>query len=573
MSKVLITVLNFEKNGIDLKVGDRVTLLKEPTHPQDKDAIKVLTLKGEEIGYVGNIKSKTVEEGTLSSTEIKDIFKSSTKALITSYARSAGYMEAFIAEIELTEIKDLEEITFRLIGPNSLHPGKEALTEDLLSGEKILKLGIKGNRIIGYYKEQSAGYIDPINDQEAAKLFTELIKDIPEVIIKAKKIVDDSIICTFKLGKNFNNLSKTTVSQEVERIINQHIDTEENLNEKLDYMRKCEVPEIAIKNLLSTYIVYPVEARNKILEKPETLFIDSHSIIKHTIARINENINVEYEGPKGVGKNVACRTIAWLYHRPFYEFSLSSESNNTDMLGSQTFAPPTTIDENKRTGLSKLVFQVGKFFKVFNKDEAEYEDNPLVEVVVDKLTAGNTNKIIFDKSAIVEAFENGGIVVFDEYNTTLAHVMSVFNMMLDERRTLTISGYGSQITAHRNFVVMATANKGYIGTFAMNSALTDRFDRFVFPDSDSIIELLKNKVPELTFDELITLNNIYSGIKNSKGTISDDALTVRGFINAAKVAKRQGIELKEALRTSVGERSNEVTDRDAVKSMIDMSLE
>lgn len=573
MSKVLITVLNFEKNSIDLKVGDEVTLLNEPTHPQDKDAIKVLTLKGEEIGYVGNIKSKTVEEGTLSATEIKDMFKSSTKALITSYARSAGYMEAFIAEIQVKDKKDLEEITFRLIGPNSLHPGKEALAKDLLSGEKILKLGLSGSRIIGFYKDESAGYIDPIKDKEAVQLLTGYIKDIPEVIIKAEKIVEDSILCSFKLTKNNNNLTETTMTQEVERITSQGIDSEENLKEKLEYMKICGVPNIAVTNLLRTYINYPIEASNKILSKPETLFIDSHSIIKHTIARINENINVEYEGPKGVGKNVACRTVAWLYNRPFYEFSLSSESNNTDMLGSQTFAPPTPIDEDKRTGLSKLLFKLGKMFKVFNKDEEEYKDNPLIDVVVDKLTAGNNNKIIFDKSAIVEAFENGGIVVFDEYNTTLAHVMSVFNMMLDERRTLTISGYRSQITAHKNFVVMATANKGYIGTFAMNSSLTDRFDRFVFPDSDSIIELLKTKVPELTFDELITLNNIYSGIKNSKGTISDDALTVRGFINAAKVAKRQGIELKEALRTSVGERSNEVTDRDAVKSMIDMSLE
>ena len=160
------------------------------------------------------------------------------------------------------------------------------------------------------------------------------------------------------------------------------------------------------------------------------------------------------------------------------------------MLEAQTFAPPLPIDEDKRAKIEELVFKFGKNLKVFQNDESE--ENPLVEVIVDKLTTNNTNKIIFDKSAIVEAFENGGIVVFDEYNTTLAHVMSVFNMMLDERRTLTISGYESQITAHENFVVMATANKGYVGTFAMNSALTDRFDRFVFPDSDSIIEFLKD---------------------------------------------------------------------------------
>lgn len=571
MSKAFITVLNFEKNKIDLKVGDEVTLLKEPTHPQDKDSIKVLTLKGEEIGYVANIKGKIVEEGTLSATEIKDLFKSSTKALITSYARSAGYMEAFIAQLEIKDAHNLEEISFSLIGPASLHPGKQKLKGDLSTGEKILKLGLSGNRIIGYYNDQSAGYMDPVNDGEAVKVLTEYIKEMPEVIIKAKKIEGDSIICSFRLEKNTMQKSKTTISDEVERILNEGIDTKLNLDEKLDYMRKCGVPDVAIRNLLHTYIKYPLDARNKIIGRPETLFIDSHSIIKHTIARINERINVEYEGPKGVGKNVACRTIAWLYHRPFYEFSLSSESNNTDMLGAQTFAPPVPIDEDKRAKIEELVFKFGRNLKVFQNDESE--ENPLVEVIVDKLTTNNTNKIIFDKSAIVEAFENGGIVVFDEYNTTLAHVMSVFNMMLDERRTLTISGYESQITAHENFVVMATANKGYVGTFAMNSALTDRFDRFVFPDSDSIIELLKDKVPELTFDELISLNNIYTGIKNSKGTVSDDALTVRGFINAAKVAKHQGIDLKEALKTSVGERSNETSDREAVKSMIDMGLE
>ena len=70
-----------------------------------------------------------------------------------------------------------------------------------------------------------------------------------------------------------------------------------------------------------------------------------------------------------------------------------------------------------------------------------------------------------------------------------------------------------------------------------NQATSDRFEPFIFPPLTSLMEMLKERVPNASYEVLSMADNLYTAIKVAveSGEISNQALTTRGFISACQV--------------------------------------
>ena len=292
----------------------------------------------------------------------------------------------------------------------------------------------------------------------------------------------------------------------------------EEMEERVDYLLENEIPEKTILKILSSMVNYKGEALKMIPKKPATPFINSGRILRTAISNVNIGNNLMLSGPMGVGKNVLAETIAWLYRRPLYEFSMNSGVNNMDLLGTQT------------------------------------------------LRNGN---VVFEPSSIVKAVEYGGILVMDEFNVALPHVLSIFNSILDERRRVNVPGY-KLVEAHKNFVVIGTQNPDYVGTFDQNEATLNRFYQINFIEAPSISKLVRDRFPSMPLDACAFMNNLFERTKKmvADGVIEPTILNIRGYLKAAHLVVEEDFPITWAIEdTLLGGIQDEIT-REEIKNVI-----
>lgn len=588
---LLVTIIGIGKKHTGkylVKVGDEVLLQKEPDNEFDEDAIKVL-FNGEQVGYIGN-SDLTVSAGCHSATQIQAFFDKEIRAKINGETTvkfknsSGGFREskAYVAEL-LPIMKKVEEdkmnkkvMDFKLVGSEVIYAGKSKLRQAIKDGKKpIIKLEISGDKIVGIFENELCGYIEKKKEKE---LFSA--DDI-------KPFIGESSMATItgQVGTNFIgsfNIDEKQLEKEqsakdlkgvIQYLIENGLDTEENIKEKLAYLKKCKVSEKASLNLFKSYVQYPEEVKARIPKRPKTLYQDSQGIVKKCIGYINVRRNLLFEGDRGVGKNVLTETLAWLYNRPLYEFSLNSQHDNNSLLGGKTFKEATDESKEEALGFAKAFLGFAKKgFGLKSKDVDEKEADLFSRLFKKLISYFTGKKLIFEKSVIVEASEYGGILVFDEFNTSLGHVLSLFNSLLDDRRRISIHGYGT-VDAHENFMAIATQNRDYQGTFDNNEATVDRFVPIIFPTLESIEEILLAKIPSISYDTVRICQTLYKGLKKAvvDGTIDEKALTIRGFIDACLVVE-QDVPLKEALIDNIANKAQSEDERGAIRHMIDIQV-
>ena len=566
MYVTILAIKRHYEKAQKLKEGDIVELIKEPDNAHDSDALKVVW-KGEMVGYVAN-NEKTVLEGTLSATEIHSKIKDGVKVKLLKLENDEGnFMNVFKGEIIKEKKKaKKKEIEFSLIGGFATYHGKKDLISDIENGgNRIVKLFKGEDNIFVEYNGKIAGKVSAT--EEVNEILEECLEDLPEVIATANGIDKGNILCSLEVKASVSK-RKTNIKGEIERIVKEGINTQEEIERKLDYLKKSKVSKVNIELIFKSYEKYPKEVASRIPKKPDVLFVDTEGLVATSIFYINAKKNLIFEGEKGVGKNVLTETLAWIYNRPLYEFSSNSQHSNSSLLGGQTFV------EKTKKGKSKQNKVIARLLGTFVKRDNDTTDEEIkaLEGLIDGFNRNN-KELVFEMSSILEAFKNGGILVLDEFNTSLAHVMPIFNALLDDRRRMEVTGLG-QIKGHPNFCAIATQNKDYQGTFESNEATADRFEPIIFPQSTTIVNILKERVPEIGYDTLTIADELYQGIKSAVeiGEIGQGALSIRGFISACEVISL-GMDTKTAFITSVAHRASDLEERRAIENMIDLLIE
>lgn len=539
MQKELITVCGPSSNNPGkqhVQVGDTVYLEKEFGNP-DPYAIRVFLGKGgDQVGYVAQSPS-TVSQGTISATDVHSYFGNDIFGTVVGETRvtflnrngTSRTSKAFVVELFINQVSGgnsmNKTLKFKLVGARVQYPNKARLIEDMRNGlNPHVKLFHQDGKIVAEYEGGLAGYVEERNQTGVSDYNEIVVSIVGETIAKITQIVTTN--CMGEFTVNEEELAKGTQIRTLQsvclQLINDGLATREEIDERISYMEKYGVTQKQMLNVFSSYKSYPEEYVGLIPNPPETLYEDSSGIVKRTIGYINKQRNLLFEGDKGVGKNVLTETLAWLYKRPLMEFSINSQHDNTALLGGKTIEG----DEN-----------------------------------------GNS-KMGFDLEVTIKAGQHGCILVFDEFNTGLAHALSVFNSWLDDRRRITVPGYGV-VKAHKNFIAIAPQNKDYQGTFENNEATADRFVPIVFPQLNKLKDVLLAKVPHVGMTVINKCDTLFTSIKKmvTDSQISDKAITIRGFIDACLVLD-EDIPLKDALIDNVANRCSDLDDRKKILNAI-----
>lgn len=547
MKKVLVTITGISskhsgKNKVT--IGDKVSLVKEPFNTADSDAVRAFTDHMETVGYIAQ-KPSLVQRSCRSASDIQSLFKEKIQAEIvkeTEVVMSNGHSsKAFIAKLifetkqetkkesEKGDIQMGQEYRVKIAGSVTLYPNKFKVVEQVKKGQfPMIKLVNTGDKVLAYYDNGLCGYVD-VRKYEDVTSYDE-VKDLISGEKTAKVVSHERQHCiaVFTVGENEVTKAKTdkSLKESIDRILSEDILSQGEIDKRITYLKNSKVTEKQMEKLFNSYKKYDDETAKRI-PQPKTLYQDSFGLVKKSIAYMNVQRNLLFEGDRGVGKNVLTETLAWVYNRPLFEFPMNSQHDNNSLLGSKTITSEVTEDGKEKTEIS------------------------------------------FDPDVIVQAGEVGGILVLDEFNTSFGHVMSLLNSYLDDRRRLQVPGYKT-IELDPNTMVIATQNRDYQGTFENNEATIDRFVPMVFPPLDSIEDILQAKVPGLSYDVIRNCQTLFAGIKKcvKDGEISERTISIRGFIDACLVTE-QDIPLKDALIDNIANRATDSDERKAIKNMIE----
>lgn len=543
MTKTQFTVVNSATNlDTVAPIGTRVIVKHDGANKYDKKALKVFVEKtGAELGFIG---ANAVASGTEDNTVLFNIM---TKAgNLDSYAcnvvghqvvligshKSLKRMCLILEPVSVVKSGVVEDVAgvkfeFSVKGTTRKYKAKKDIISGLIDGETpLVGLKMSGDQIIAMFGEEPAGEVDPNSPDFdlAVKVITTLgevtasTRSPQNATYKVDFEIDEETMTFIKTGKKV--LTLQDVKDEKSSFI-----PKKRLNAIHKYLEKAGLKNKQIMEVMETYVEYPKDVQSRIPE-PTVFFKDNFGGVRKTVIYTNKGKHLRLVGEKGTGKNLLTSVLAWVYQRPLFELSMNSQTDKMDLLGSKTFT--TTVDA----------------------------------------TGKETTAIGFQKEALVEAMELGGTLNLDEVNVADPSVLVMLHSIVDDRGSIEVPGYG-RVKAHDNFNIILTMNKNYIGTNSLNEATSDRFTPIIFPNNQSIAEMLKERVSGAKAADIQLADRVYKSIMTlvQDGTLSMDCVTVRGFIDALEVADDLG--LKEALEDSVANRVEDDEYRETVMSIID----
>lgn len=316
--------------------------------------------------------------------------------------------------------------------------------------------------------------------------------------------------------------SDTKIEEHIRQVVRTNRDTYSALKEKVEYMQNECVPDKVIFAVLDNIQKADPEWVG-LIPHPASLFRQSSGDgeLTRCLAYRCCGMNLRLVGDKGAGKNTLAETVDWILNRPQYRLQGNAELDKMDLLGSQTV-------EN-----------------------------------------GN---IHFQLSEMILCLMAGGDVVLDEGNTVRPEVADLLHSLTDESREIQIPGYGL-VKRHEKSSLTLTMNENYMGTTKMNEATIDRFTPIQMSQPNSIMDVLKEAVPQANEADLKVCDEIYKIIKNkisgtgtAQGTLEPDCMTIRGFIDALRATTLLG--LKAALLDNVANKPQDSYSRTELVEVI-----
>ncbi len=242
-------------------------------------------------------------------------------------------------------------------------------------------------------------------------------------------------------------------------------------------------------------------------------------IWEQAITAILQGSNLLLVGPKSTGKNLLASNLAMLFNRPSWNISLNINTDESQLLGVDSF---------------------------------------------------KNNEVIFRNGPITSSCISGGFAVLDEINMAKNEALSVLHSSLDDRRIIDIPGY-DLINIHPATRFIATMNYGYLGTKELNEALVSRFLVIELPhiSKDQLKLLIKNSYPNINESFLESFVNFFNDIelKVENSEISSRALDLRGLLSALGSVDL-GLDLKKALEMAISNKTFDNFEKEIIKDLM-----
>lgn len=528
---IKVTVINAKSSLDYVKKGATIKFEKEHGNAHDAYAIKAF-FEGKNVGYM-SASPTTIAPGTKTNAEVYNDFGDNFEGIVVDYFTLAKKTTKIVLIVDLKEKSSKGVVTaenkifaLKVKGSQGNYPKKITVIEEFKKGEKIfVDMKMDKGKIV---TEKDGGLAGVVEEKELANTSSlkdiEILKTVLEedgnLEAKVLKVEATSYFIEVSVSNDVLDSANISATKKILGGIKTDL-ISKGFNEKTlidveEYLLSNGFSSDDVQDIFSTYKIYPKEVSWRIPTNPKTLFKDTFQGLETGYCSISNNFHLLCSGEKGTGKNVYVETLAYIYQRPMYSIAINRETDKYDLIGSKT------IDmETNEEGVSE-------------------------------------NKVKFSPEVLLEAMEVGGVLNIDEINFADPGVTGLLHSIGDDRRAIEVPGY-KYVEADNNFVMIATMNLNYQGTNELNEALNDRFVPVLFPNNDSIFDILCDKCPTTKKTELQKADKIYSKmvslVRDRDGQLDDSCLTVRGFIQGCTMSNRLG--LKKALEICV---ANKIKD-------------
>lgn len=534
-----VTVIH-KKDSLDyIPKGSKILFEKDPSNGFDSKAIKA-SFEGNDIGYM-SANPATSAPSTSLNHEVYNHVGDKFEGIVVDYFALSKRTTKHVLVVELntgassstSSSSETKNFTLKVKGSQSTYPKKMEVIDEVKKGNKVF-LEVKMNKgkivmvkdgvLAGVVEEKQLSTTSSLEEIEVLKT----ILDAESLEAKVSKAEATSYFVNIAVSNEVLETATTMATKKALGGIKADLVSKGFEEETLNDIEECLLSNgfsgDDIQDIFSTYKVYPKEVAWRIPTKPKTMFKDTFGALETGYTAIVNQFHLLCSGEKGTGKNVFVETFAYLFQRPLYSVAINRETDKYDLIGSKTIDVETTEDGN-------------------------------VE-----------NKVKFSPEVLLEAMEVGGILNVDEINFADPGVTGLLHSIGDDRRAIEVPGY-KYVQADDNFVMMATMNLNYQGTNELNEALQDRFVDIMFPNNDSIFDILADKCPTIKKADLQKADRVYSKmislVRDRDGQLDDNCITVRGFIQGCTMSKRLG--LRKALEVCV---ANKIKDSEYRQNVI-----
>lgn len=357
--------------------------------------------------------------------------------------------------------------------------------------ENVISVNCKSNIPLGYtilvkYKSVS------LEEDVIYKESQDIIIDNEEVKVKVKEV--SSIESKNLTPKKFFKSDKNELLKIVE------------------YLNNLSIPESLIDKILESHEPFEERYLKRIPHSsdekftPWTMSEGDRNLLLLAIIQIEEGFNLRFVGGKGVGKDTLSETLCWIYQRPRYTQSASTDTDTSVLIGDKDLEP-------------KII------------------DGTVVQTIG------------FETGLLIEAMEIGGFFELGEGNACRPGVLMSLHTILDNRKFMDIKGY-KLVQAHPRFSFVLTMNIDYEGCNELNQAFRDRFATIKFPPPKEIKTILKHTCNFASDEDIDTCNRIYKNILQlSAEHQSEEVVTIRGYIRTLQMAKY--VPIQDALECCI----------------------
>ena len=567
MEKLTIITTSSKESLVTGKIGEKITFKTVETN---QNGLSKAFIAGEEIGL---LVTKEPAPGTVSPQDLKANIQDYNWTLSEIRAPKPGSSAMYLIATGVSKRRSgkgqgkLENVklTFNYAKyeqTNGFAAFKEARITELVPmttiqvSDELIQLFHQGN-LIGDFVSTTGDF----DSNFLVHFFGNAPMEIALGAMRESEKMLDVVVPIDEAQINQMKIKASSLKFEakIKEIVKNKITTRENIEEILAYLTTCGVDSKMQLAVLETYKAYPKEIKALIKPKPPVPFVDQHGFIKTSIAAINKEKHLRYDGPKGSGKNLAIETLSWVYQRPLFRVSFNKQTDESVLFGEKTLET-----KSKRVSLEETSenSRTAETIKVFAKNMTNLMSAML----------GKTQDVIFERGPLTLAMEYGGFLNLDEINFANQANASVLNNALDDNRSVYVPGH-KLVNAVENFVAISTMNDGYIGTSPMNQALRDRFYPVMFQYPADMSTFLKVRYPNANADYLRAIDSIYEDMVNHVRDIQDldpDAISTRGFIDVMDLADDLGLE--EALTGAIVNRADNDDTRDLLRNIIDMHV-